>query len=100
MTGLDPALLETLLARALRRGGDYADVFFERRRTQSFRLQDGALHEASVGVVLGAGIRVITGERSGYAYSDDLSPESLAAAADVAALIADDPNAPVRSIAI
>jgi len=100
MTGLDPALLETLLARALRRGGDYADIFFERKRSQSFRLQDGKIHEASVGMTMGAGIRVISGERSGYAHSDDLSPESLAAAADVAALIAGDPNAPARSIAI
>lgn len=89
-TGLERDLLRKLLARALRRGGDYADVFFEHRNTQSFRLQDGRIHEAGLSVVRGAGIRVIVGERSGYAYSDDLSPLALLRAADVAALIAND----------
>ncbi len=89
-TGLDRDLLAQLLNRALRRGGDYADVFFEHRSTQSFRLQDGRIHEAGVSVVRGAGIRVIVGERSGYAYSDDLTPAALLHAAQVAALIAHD----------
>jgi TldD protein len=88
--GLDPALLERLLARALRRGGDYADVFVERRVSTSFRLQDGRINDAGVGVTMGAGIRVVAGERAGYGYSDDLSPEALERAADVAALIARD----------
>ncbi len=88
LTGLDHDLLKQLLARALRRGGEYADIFFEHRSAQSFRLQDGRIHEAGLSVVRGAGIRVIAGERSGYAHSDDLSPGALAHAADVAALIA------------
>lgn len=89
-TGLDHDLLKQLLTRALRRGGDYADVFFEHRRAQSFRLQDGRIHEAGLSVVRGVGIRVISGERSGYAHSDDLAPAALLQAADVAALIARD----------
>ena len=90
LTGLDSDLLARLLSRALRRGGDYADVFFEHKTVQSFRLQDGRIHEAGLSVVRGAGIRVIVGERSGYAFSDDLSAEALLRAADVAALIAID----------
>ena len=86
--GLDHDLLTALLNRALRRGGDFADVFFEHRTAQSFRLQDGRIHEAGLSVVRGAGIRVIAGERAGYAHSDDLSPAALTHAADVAALIA------------
>jgi TldD protein len=89
-TGLDHDLLKQLLTRALRRGGDYADVFFEHRRAQSFRLQDGRIHEAGLSVVRGVGIRVISGERAGYAHSDDLAPTALLQAADVAGLIARD----------
>ena len=69
----DEALLSRLLDRALQRGGEFADVFCERRRTLSYRLQDGRIHDASYGVTLGVGIRVVVGESAGYAYSDDLS---------------------------
>ena len=89
-TGLDHDLLKQLLTRALRRGGDYADVFFEHRSSQSFRLQDGRIHEAGLSVIRGAGVRVIAGERAGYAHSDDLSPAALLHAAEVASLIARD----------
>jgi TldD protein len=89
-TGLDPDLHAKLLARALRRGGDFADVFFEHRTAQSFRLQDGRIHEAGVTVVRGVGIRVISGERVGYAHSDDLSPAALLQVAEVASLIANE----------
>ena len=46
---------------------------------------------ATQGVSLGVGVRVIAGERTGYAYSDDLSPEKIRHAAQVAALIAAGP---------
>src|SRR5580704_6263167 len=85
---LDEALLSRLLHRALQRGGEFADVFCERRRALSYRLQDGRIHDASYGVTLGVGIRVVVGESAGYASSDDLSVESLMQAADAASLIA------------
>src|SRR5579863_5180102 len=84
----DEALLGELIRRALRRGGDFADVFCERRRTLSYRLQDGRIHDASYGVTLGVGIRVVVGESGGYAYSDDLGDDALMATADAASLIA------------
>jgi TldD protein len=84
---LDNDTLDRLLARALRQGGDYADVFCERRRSVSFRLQDGRIHDGSYGVTQGVGIRVVVGESAGYAYSDDLSLEALLRAADAAALV-------------
>jgi TldD protein len=90
LTGLDPVLLARVLARALRRGGDFADVFFENRLTQTFRLQDGRIQEASSNVVRGAGVRVVAGPRAGYAYSDDLDEASLLRAAEAASLIARD----------
>ena len=85
---LDTGTLDTLLARALRHGGDYADIFCERRRSYAFRLQDGHIHEGSTAVTQGVGIRVLIGETAGYAYSDDLSMEALLRAADAASLVA------------
>lgn len=88
LTGLEPTLLTRVLARALQRGGDFADVFFENRLTQTFRLGDGRIHEASSSVMRGAGVRVVVGERAGYAYSDDLDEAALLRAAETASLIA------------
>lgn len=85
---VDEALLAQLVSRALRYGGEFADVFCERRRTVAYRLQDGRIHDASYGVTLGVGIRVVAGESAGYACSDDLSPQALTEAADAASLIA------------
>jgi len=87
---LDPSLLQSTLAAALERGGVYADVFVERRVSQSVRLQESKIHEANVNVTAGAGIRVIDGERQGYAYTDVLSEKALHEAARVASLIARD----------
>ena len=84
----DETLLSRLLQRALRHGGEYADIFCERRKTVTYRLQDGRIHDASYGVTLGVGVRVIVGESAGFACSDDLSERALMEAADSAALIA------------
>ncbi|HEV3086081.1 MAG TPA: metallopeptidase TldD-related protein [Candidatus Elarobacter sp.] len=93
VTALDSDLLARVLSRALRRGGDFADVFFENRFAQSFRLQDGHVREASSTVLRGAGVRVVVGAQSGYAYSDDLDEASLLRAAETASLIARDGRA-------
>lgn len=97
---LDRTVVERLLATALERGGDYADVFCERRLATSFRLQSGHIHESGLSVTQGVGIRVIVGESSGYAYSDDLSFEALQRAARIASLIARDGNGVQRSIRV
>ncbi len=90
LSGLDHGVLARVLSRALRHGGDFADVFFENRLTQMFRLQDGQILEASSSVVRGAGVRVVVGERAGYAYSDELDEAALLRAAEAASLIARD----------
>jgi TldD protein len=90
VTALDSSVLARVLSRALRRGGDFADVFFENRLTQTFRLQDGQIKEASSNVLRGAGVRVVVGQRAGYAYSDDLDEAALVRAAEAASLIARD----------
>src|SRR6202051_3398472 len=96
---LDAETFEKILTQALG-AGEYADAFYERRIARSFRLQDGKIHEAAIVVSRGVGIRVLSGERTGYAYSDDLSEEALLHAARVAALIARDRAAKVSIIRI
>ena len=84
--------LEAWLAEALSQGGDYADLYFEYLATSSISIDEGIVKSASEGVSMGVGVRVISGERTGYAYSDDLSPEKIRKAAGVAAHIASGPS--------
>ncbi len=90
--------MDRLLSAALERGGDYADVFCERRASTSFRLQSGHIHESGLSLTQGVGVRVIVGESSGYAHSDDLSEQALLKAARIASLIARSRNEGVQSI--
>jgi TldD protein len=83
--------LERYLGEALAAGGDYADLFFEYLATTAFSLDEGLVKGATEGVSMGVGVRVISGERTGYAYSDDLDPERIRKAARVAACIAAGP---------
>lgn len=94
----DAQVFERVLTRALG-SGDYADAFYERRVTRSFRLQDGRIREAAIAVSSGVGIRVISGERTGYAYSEDLSERALLETTRVAALIASN-GADAREVAL
>jgi len=83
--------LEGYLSEALSQGGDYADLYFEYLLTSSISIDESMVKSAAQGVSMGVGVRVISGERTGYAYSDDLSPEKIRKAARVAAHIASGP---------
>ena len=89
--GITPHDLESYISEALSRGGDYADLYFEYLATSSIGIDESIVKSATQGVSLGLGLRVISGERTGYAYSDDLSPEKIRHAAQVAAMIAAGP---------
>jgi len=89
--GITTRDLENYLAEALSRGGAYADLYFEYLSTSSISIDESIVKSALQGVSLGVGVRVIAGERTGYAYSDDLSPEKIRKAARVAACIAAGP---------
>src|ERR1700739_1155672 len=89
--GITERLLERCLAEALSAGGDYADLYFESVASTSIGIDESLVKSASQGVSAGCGIRVLSGERTGYAYTDDLSAEKLLHAARTAALIASGP---------
>src|SRR5512142_2026834 len=95
--GITERDLESYLSEALSAGGEYADLYFEYLSTSSIGIDEGIVKSASESVTLGVGIRVIAGERTGYAYSDDLSPEKIKKAARVAALIARGPASVVKT---
>src|SRR5512138_3903490 len=84
--------MERLLALALGRGGTFADLYFEHETTSSLLLEEGIIRTATAGVTCGLGVRVVSGERTGYAYTDDLSWPAMARAAETAAHIAQDPR--------
>jgi TldD protein len=90
--GLTNRDLERYLGEALSAGGDYADLYFEYHTSTSLSLDESLIKSATQGISAGCGVRVISGERTGYAYTDDLSPERILRAARTAALIASGPN--------
>jgi TldD protein len=95
------AEMDRLLSLALGRGGDFADLYFEHESTSSLLLEEGIIRTASAGVTCGLGVRVVSGEHTGYAHTDDLSWAAMARAAETAAHIASDsrtlPPEPVSS---
>ena len=89
--GVSERLMERCLAEALSAGGEYADLYFESVTSTSLGVDEGIVKTASQGISVGCGIRVLSGERTGFAYTDDLSSEKLLKAARTAALIASGP---------
>ena len=89
--GITERLLERCLGEALSAGGDYADLYFESVMAISLGVDEQIVKSASQGTSAGCGIRVISGERTGYAYTDNLNADRLMHAAKTAALIAQGP---------
>jgi TldD protein len=90
--GLTERLMERCLGEALSAGGDFADLYFEAVTSTSLGMDEGIVKTAAQGVSVGCGVRVLSGERTGFAYTDDLSAERLLKAARTAALIASGPQ--------
>jgi TldD protein len=89
--GITQQDLEKYLGEALSAGGDYADLYFEYATSSSISVDESLVKSATHGISAGCGVRVVSGERTGYAYTDNLSPERVIHAARTAALIASAP---------
>ena len=87
--GIDEGVARRLLALALSRGGDYADLYFEHAESASYVYEDERVKTTSRGVTLGLGVRVQKGEATGHAYCEELTEEAMSEAARTAARIAD-----------
>jgi TldD protein len=80
--------IDDLLAVALARGGDYADLYFEYRISNSVGLEEQIIKSVSKSISQGVGVRVILGDKTGYAYTDAISVDSIRRAAETASYIA------------
>jgi TldD protein len=69
--------IKRVLAEALSGGADYAELFVEDRRSSALRLDDSRVEDVTAGIDVGAGIRVVSGERATYAFTNLLSAEAL-----------------------
>lgn len=80
--------LQKLIGTALAKGGDYADLYFEYTTFFNLNLKDGVVSSGGFHTDCGVGIRVLKGERTGYAYSENLAMDEMLKAAQAASVIA------------
>lgn len=80
---IDKSGLEDVLHAALSNGGDFADVFLEEKQTTGIGMEAGKIERVHSGLDAGAGIRVLSGEATAYAYTNDTSKEGLLEAAKI-----------------
>ena len=85
---IDEAVLTKTLESFRQRQIDYADLYFQASQHESWMLEDGIVREGSYNIERGVGVRAISGEKTGFSYSDDISERSLKLAADAAKGIA------------
>ncbi|HNP35174.1 MAG TPA: metalloprotease TldD [Woeseiaceae bacterium] len=86
--GLDERALNKTLGGILCGAVDYADLYFQVSRQESWMLEDSIIREGSFSVDQGVGVRAISGEKTGFAYSDEMILPALTAAASAARAIA------------
>ena len=86
--GVDDAIAESVLASALARGGSFAELYFEHKRSGSLSFEDQQVKSTQASLSQGVGIRVVEGDAIGYAYTEDLSLDAMRRAAETAAQIA------------
>lgn len=87
-SGLGDQELEKVLDSLMYKGVDYADLYFQASRHESWILEDGIVKEGSHNIEQGVGVRAISGEKSGFAYSDEIVLPALTQAAQSARAIA------------
>jgi len=87
-SGLDERRLSQVLDVILSRGVDYADLYFELSREESWSLEDGIVKDGAHSIEQGVGVRAISGEKTGFAYTDEVLLPALLEASDAARAIA------------
>ncbi len=87
-TGMDDQDLDHALRKLLRGGVDAADLYFEVSRHEAWSLEDGIVKEGSHSIEQGVGVRAMSGDKTGFAYADDIIAPALLQAAEAAGAIA------------
>jgi TldD protein len=86
--GMTEGALERILGAALERKADYADLYFEYRSAEGLSLEDSIVNRTSKSLSHGVGVRVCAEDRTGYAYSDEVTVDRMRLAAEAARAIA------------
>lgn len=86
--GLDKNIFSKVISEALSVGGDFADIYFQYSISNSINMEEDIIKNTSESVSLGVGIRVIDGDQTGYAFTNDISLEKLLETARTASVIA------------
>ena len=86
--GIDEALIARVMAELSANGADTADLYFQHQRSNVVAMEDGIISRANSGISQGVGLRVVIGEQTGYAFTEDLALDAMLAAARTAAAIA------------
>ncbi len=85
---LDASQLTPVFAKLMATEVDYADLYFEYTRSEGWTLEEGQVKSGSFNIDQGVGVRAVSGEKTAFAYSDDISLEALSQAADATRAIA------------
>jgi TldD protein len=85
--GLDTAGLERTFGQLLGPGVDFGDLYFQHARRESWSVEDGIVKDGAHSIEQGVGVRAMSGEKTGFAYSDDIHADALLAAAQSARAI-------------
>jgi TldD protein len=88
--GLNERAFERTLGTALERKADYADLYFEFRSSEALTLEESIVSKTAKSVSQGVGVRVCAEDRTGYAYSDEVTVDRMRLAAETARVIADE----------
>ncbi len=88
--GLDPSGLDRAFGTLLGPGIDFGDLYFQHARRESWTVEDGIVKDGAHSIEQGVGVRAISGEKTGFAYSDDINAQALLDASKSARAIARD----------
>jgi TldD protein len=86
--GLDKTALQEVLNQVMMRGVDFADLYFQYSRSEGWQLEEGKVKSGSFNIDQGVGVRAVSGDRTAFAYSDDISLPALSQAAAATRAIA------------
>jgi TldD protein len=98
--GMNHPALERILGTALERKADYADLYFEYRSSEGLGLEESMVNHTSKSVSQGVGVRVCADDRTGYAYSDEVTVDRMRLAAEAARAIADQRSASAAAVQV
>src|SRR5215472_16810235 len=86
--GLDTGALTQVFGRILAHQVDFADLYFQYSRSESWSLEEGIVKSGSFSIDQGVGVRAVSADKTAFAYSDDISLPALRSAADATRAIA------------